>query len=49
MASMTARAALDSQTVRGPDFESGRKMRFSLIQPHSSEAISPKRQPAAPQ
>ncbi len=38
-----ARAALDSQTVRGPDFESARWMRLSLIQFHSSVAISPKR------
>ena len=47
MASITARAALDSQTVRGPDFESGRWMRLSLIQSHSSAAISPKRQPVS--
>ena len=47
MASMTARAALDSQAVRGPDFESGRWMRLSFIQSHSSEAISPKRQPVS--
>ncbi len=40
MASMTARAALDKQTVRGPDFESGRWMRLSLIKSHSSAAIS---------
>jgi len=29
---MTARAAPDSQTVRGPDLLSGRKMRLPLIQ-----------------
>ena len=32
---MTARLALDSQTVRGPDFELGRWMRLPLIQSHS--------------
>ena len=37
------RAALDSRTVRGPDFESGRKMRLSLMQSHSREATSLKR------
>ena len=41
------RAALESQTVRGPDFESGRWMRLPLIQSHSSVAISEKRQPVS--
>ena len=30
---MTARAALDSQTVRGPDFESGRDRDITDIRP----------------
>ena len=47
MASMTARAALDSHTVRGPDLESGRWMRQPLIQLHSSAATSPKRHPVS--
>ncbi len=44
---MTARAALDSHTVRGPDLESGRWMRLPLIQLHSSETTSPKRRPVS--
>lgn len=39
MASMTARAALDSQTVRGPYFESGRKMRDHLT---SIDGLTPR-------
>ncbi len=44
---MTARAALESQTVRGPDFESGSMIRLPLRLSHSSEAISPKRHPVS--
>ena len=44
---MTERAALDSQTVRGPDFESGRWMRLPLIQSHSRERTSPRRHPVS--
>ncbi|MCY4098119.1 MAG: hypothetical protein OXF40_07645 [Rhodospirillales bacterium] len=47
MASITVRAALDSHTVRGPDFASGSRMRLPLIQSHSSETISPTRQPVS--
>ncbi len=44
---MTARAALDSHTVRGPDFESGRWMRVPRIQSRSSETTSPTRHPVS--
>ena len=47
MASITARAGLDSQTVRGPDLESGSIMRVPLIQSHSSETTSPTRHPVS--
>ena len=42
---MTTRAALDSRTVRGPDFESGRWMCLPRIQSHSRETTSPRRYP----
>ena len=44
---MTARAALDSHTVPGPDFESGSRMHPPFIQSHCSPMTSPARHPVS--